>query len=91
DADVEVTGERTLRVRAADGRYFPSCFEQLWMTNKYFRVGQTFQAGPFVATVDELGKDGEVAAVRFTFPEPITSDQYRFMHWDGSHFETMKL
>ncbi|HEY3235855.1 MAG TPA: glycosyltransferase family 39 protein, partial [Polyangiaceae bacterium] len=47
DADVEVTGERTLRVRAADGRYFPSCFEQLWMTNKYFRVGQTFQAGPF--------------------------------------------
>jgi hypothetical protein len=91
DVEVEALGERELRVRAPDGRYFSSLFDQLWMTGRGFRVGQEFDAGPFRATVEELGKDGDVAAVRFSFPEPISSSGYRFLHWDGTRFETLKF
>lgn len=91
DVEVTVAGERELVVRAADGRYFPSLFDQLWMTRRGFQLGQELDVGPFRATVQELGADGDVAAVRFSFPEPLSSSSYRFLRWDGTHFEPLKL
>lgn len=84
--DVQVEGERELTIRPKRGSYFPTVFEQLYTTGKPWRVGQTFEPGPYKATIEKMNDEGEVVEVRFTFPEPLSSPRYYFMRWNGEKF-----
>ena len=91
DVDATVVGERELELRPKEGHFFPTLFEQLYTTGEPFTVGQTFDTGRFKARILEVGPDGEVLGVRFTFPEPLTSPRYKFLVYDGARFVTARL
>jgi hypothetical protein len=86
DVDVRVENEHEFTVRPKRGTFFPTLFEQLYTTGKPWRVGQTFEPGPYRATIQKMNAEGEVEEVRFTFPEPLSSPRYYFMRWNGEKF-----
>lgn len=85
-ADVRVENEHEIVIRPKRGSYFPTVFELLYTTRKGWHVGQTFEPGPYKATIEKMNAEGEVTEVRFTFPEPLSSPQYYFMRWNGQKF-----
>ncbi len=84
--DVRALSDHELTISPEDGSYFPSVFEQLYLTSPNFHVGQTFVLEAFTATIDATNDHGEVTRVRFTFPKPLSSSRYRFLHWDGTRW-----
>jgi hypothetical protein len=84
--DVRVENEHEITIRPKRGSYFPTIFELLYTTGKPWHVGQTFEPGPFRATIEKMNEEGEVLEVRFTFPEPLSSPRYYFMRWNGEKF-----
>lgn len=86
DVDVQVENEREFTIRPKHGSFFPTIFELLYTTGKPFFVGQTFEPGPYRATIEKMNAEGEVVEVRFTFPEPLSSPRYYFMRWNGEKF-----
>ncbi|MEO7095411.1 MAG: hypothetical protein ABI175_19300, partial [Polyangiales bacterium] len=73
------------------GQYFPSLFEQLYLTSATFHVGQKFEVPSFTATIEQLNAQGEVLRVRFTFPKPLASPNYRFLAFDGTRWVRLDL
>ncbi len=86
DVDVRVENEREFTIRPKRGQFFPTIFELLYTTGKPWHEGQTFEPGPYRATIEKMNADGEVVEVRFTFPEPLNSPRYYFMRWNGEKF-----
>ena len=84
--DVRVENEHEFTIRPKRGSYFPTVFELLYTTGKGWHVGQTFEPGPYRATIEKMNAEGEVVEVRFTFPEPLSSPRYYFMRWNGEKF-----
>ncbi|HRI65343.1 MAG TPA: glycosyltransferase family 39 protein [Polyangium sp.] len=84
--DVRVENEHEIVIRPKIVSYFPTVFERLYTTSNEWRVGQTFEPGPYRATIEKLNDEGEVLEVRFTFPEPLSSPRYYFMRWNGEKF-----
>src|SRR5207248_2324532 len=86
DVDVKVVSDHAITVAPKKSHYFSTLFEQLYTTGEPYRVGQTFENGVFLATVEEVSEDNEVRRVRFTFPKPLSSPDYHFMVYDGTSF-----
>lgn len=84
--DVRVENEREIIIRPKRGSYFPTVFELLYTTGKPWVVGQSFDPGPYRATIEKMNSENEVTEVRFTFPEPLSSPRYYFMRWNGEKF-----
>lgn len=84
--DVRIENEHELTIRPKRGSYFPTVFELLYTTGKGWHVGQTFEPGPYKATIEKMSAEGDVTEVRFTFPEPLSSPRYYFMRWTGEKF-----
>ena len=91
EVDVQVIDERQITISPKTGRYFPSLFEQLYMTSTKFEVGQKVELKPYTATIDGVSEDGEVTRVRFTFPEPLSSPRYTFLTYDGGQWIKVDL
>ena len=89
--DVRVIDDHQITLAPKEGQYFPSLFDQLYMTSTTFQVGQTFVLPSFVATIEALSAEGEVTRVRFTFPKPLSSPSYRFMAFDGARWVGVSL
>lgn len=84
--DVRVENEHEIIIRPKRGSYFPTVFELLYTTGKPWVEGQTFDPGPYRATIEKMNSEGDVTEVRFTFPEPLSSPRYYFMRWTGEKF-----
>lgn len=91
DVDVRAVSDKEIELTSKDGPYFPSLFEQLYLTSTKFEVGQTFEMPAFKARIIAIDDTGAVRKVRFTFPKPISSQSYRFMAWNGHRFVTVDL
>ncbi len=90
EVDVQVLDEHTVTIAPVGSTFFPTIFEQLYLTDARFVVGQSVALPHFVATIDEL-KGADVTRVRFTFKEPLNSARYRFMAWEGEHLRPLAL
>jgi hypothetical protein len=84
--DVRVLNDHELTIAPRTGSYFPTLFEQLYLTSSTFHVGQTFVLPSFTATIDALNAEGEVVRVRFTFEKRLDSPSYRFLSFDGARW-----
>lgn len=91
EVDARAINDHELTLTPKEGQFFPSLFEQLYMTSPEFKVGQTFELPSFKATIEALNEQGEVTRVRFTFPKPLSSPSYKFMAWDGAKWESVSL
>lgn len=86
----------TLSPKTSTG-FFPSIFEQLYLTDPEFTVGHSVKLPHFTATIEEIAGDParrsgtEVSRVRFTFAEPVTTARYAFVAWDGERFNRVAL
>jgi hypothetical protein len=89
--DAEAPNDHEIVLRPRRGGFFPTLFEQLYTTGKPWQVGQSFSNGTHLARIEQLSPEGEVLAVRFTFPEPLASRRYRFMQYDGHAFVPVDL
>jgi dolichyl-phosphate-mannose-protein mannosyltransferase len=85
DVDVTIVSDREIVLAPRGGRFFTTLFDWLYTTGEPFVVGQSFDTGVFVATIDAVD-DGEVSRVRFRFREPLSSPRYRFFAFDGERF-----
>lgn len=90
EVDVRVLDEHTVTISPVGSTYFPTIFEQLYLTDARFAVGQSVELPHFVATIDELNGT-DVTRVRFTFKEPLSSSRYRFMAWEGERLRPLQL
>jgi hypothetical protein len=87
EVDVSVVAEDELLLEPRAGvPFFTTLFDLLYTVGEPFRVGQSFDTGVFVATIDRLDDQGMVTRVRFRFREPLSSPRYRFFAFDGSRF-----
>jgi hypothetical protein len=91
EVDARAINDHELTLSPKEGQFFPSLFEQLYMTSNGFQVGQTFELPAFKATIEELNAQGEVTRVRFTFPKPLSSPSYKFMAYDGTKWQGVSL
>ncbi len=91
EVDARAINDHELTLTPKEGQFFPSLFEQLYMTSTQFKVGQTFELPAFKATIEALNEMGEVTRVRFTFPKPLSSSGYKFMAYDGAKWHTVSL
>jgi len=91
EVDARVVNDHEITLSPKQGQFFPSLFEQLYMTSTEFHVGQTMELPSFKATIEALNAQGEVTRVRFTFPKPLSSPSYKFMAYDGARWQTVHL
>jgi uncharacterized membrane protein YqaE (UPF0057 family) len=91
EVDARVINDHEITLSPKQGQFFPSLFEQLYMTSTEFRVGQVMELPAFKATIEELNEQGEVTRVRFTFPKPLSSPNYKFIAYDGANWKTVNL
>ena len=91
EVDARVINDHEITLSPKQGQFFPSLFEQLYMTSTDFKVGHTVQLPAFKATVEALNEQGEVTRVRFTFPKPLSSPSYKFLAYDGANWQTVNL
>lgn len=97
EVDLQVVDDRTITLSPAGSTFFPTIFEQLYMTDNEFTVGQRMELPNFTATIEEISRDAsvqrgsEVTRVRFEFKEPIDSARYRFMAWESGHLRPVTL
>lgn len=91
EVDARVINDHEITLAPKQGQFFPSLFEQLYMTTTDFKVGQTVQLPAFKATIEALNEQGEVTRVRFTFPKPLSSPSYKFLAWDGASWKAVNL
>lgn len=91
EVDAVAINDHELTLAPKEGQFFPSLFEQLYMTNPQFKVGQTFELPSFKATIEQLNAQGEVVKVRFTFPKPLSTSSYKFMAYDGQKWHSVNL
>lgn len=91
EIDAQVVNDHEITLAPKQGQFFPSLFEQLYMTSTEFHVGQTVQLRTFKATIESLNAQGEVTRVRFTFPKPLSSPSYKFIAYDGANWKTVNL
>lgn len=91
EVDARAINDHEITLSPKEGHFFPSLFEQLYMTSTEFKVGQTFELPSFRATIDAMNAQGEVTSVRFTFPKPLSSPTYKFLAWDGAKWQTVSL
>lgn len=97
EVDLRVVDDRTITLSPAGSTFFPTIFEQLYMTDNEFTVGQSVELPNFTATIEELSRDPsvrrgtDVTRVRFVFKEPIDSARYRFMAWEAGHLRPVRL
>lgn len=91
EVDARVVNDHEITLAPKQGQFFPSLFEQLYMTSTTFHVGQTVELPSFKATVESLNAQGEVERVRFTFPKPLSSPSYKFIAYDGARWQTVNL
>jgi len=91
EVDARVINDREITLSPTQGQFFPTLFEQLYMTSTTFTVGQTFELPAFKATIEALNDQGEVSRVLFTFPKPLSSPTYKFLAWDGQSWKTVNL
>jgi hypothetical protein len=78
--------DHELVISPKEGHFFSTLFEQLYTTGARYHAGQVFDNGSFKATIELVTPANEVKRVRFTFPEPLSSPNYRFLMWDGARF-----
>lgn len=86
DEIVEVVSDHEIDIESPDGTYFSTMYEELYTTRTRFEVGESFDAGAFVATVQEVDEDGQIARARFRFDEPLSSPRNLFLRFDGEQF-----
>lgn len=91
EVDARVVNDHEITLSPKQGQYFPSLFEQLYMTSTAFEVGQTVTTPEFTATVESVNAQGEVDRVRFTFKKSLSSPSYKFLAFDGVRFKQVNL
>lgn len=91
EVDARVLNDHEISLSPKQGQFFPSLFEQLYMTSTKFHVGQTIELPAFKATIETLDVNGEVSQVRFTFPKPLSSPSYTFIAYDGARWNRVNM
>jgi hypothetical protein len=86
EVDARVVSDHEITLAPKEGSFFPSLFEQLYLTSLKFEVGQTFELTAFKATIEAIDDSGAVTRVRFVFPKPLDHASYRFLAWNGTKF-----
>lgn len=91
EIEVRVVDDHQLEIAPKSGTFFPTLFEQVYMTSTRFSVGQQIKLRAYTATITETNGAGEVLRVRFTFPARLSSSRYVFLAFDGDRWTKLDL
>jgi hypothetical protein len=89
--DVHRTSEHRLRVRPAEGFLFAPLEQHYRGAVRSLPIGSEVALSRMTARVTASMADGRPREVEFTFREPLESDSYVFMSWEGGRYVPFTL